>query len=458
MIASKPRILVIDDEPLVKDLLYESLTQKKYRVEVAENGATALKKLSDSYFDLVITDLRIPDIDGLQILKAAKQLHSDLGVIVITAYGTIETAVEAMKVGAFDYLTKPFSLDELDVTLSKYFNYKKLIDENVYLKTELQKVHHFDYIIGKSEAMQKVFEIVKTVAESKATVLIYGASGTGKELIARAIHLNSPRRDRPFVTTNCAALPETLAESELFGHEKGAFTGAIKETKGRFESAHSGTLLMDEISEMSLFLQPKLLRVLQESAFEKVGCTDSVQVDVRIIVTTNKDLKEQVKLGKFREDLFYRLNVVPISLPPLKDRKDDIPLLAKHFLTKYSTENNKSIAGFADNLMTKLMNYDWPGNVRELEKAIERAVVISKESVLQNKDFPLLQQETVSSGFDIEVIPMMSIKDMEKMQILKALKFCKGNKTQAAKLLGISVRTLRNKLKEYNILESTLKV
>jgi len=450
MVKTKRRILIIDDEPLVKECLYEALTKKNYLVEIAEKGQTALSILKTHSFDLVITDIRIPDIDGMEILKTAKAIDPNLGVIVITAYGTIENAVEAMKVGAFDYITKPFPLDVIELAINKYFNYKKLLDENFFLKNELTKVHSFNEIIGKSKKMQKIFEIVDAVAESKATVLIHGASGTGKELIARAIHYRSPRRNGPFIKTNCAALPESLAESELFGHEKGAFTGAIKNTKGRFEMADGGTLLLDEISEMSMALQAKLLRVLQEKEFEKVGNPESVFVDIRIIATTNKDLKAEVENGCFRKDLYYRLNVVPIQLPTLQEHKEDIPLLAEYFLNKYAKENNKSITGFADEVIDLFLECDWPGNIRELEHTIERAVVISKDPLLRMKHFKTLIKEVkLAEKIKIVNVGDSRLNDIEKLQIMKVLNECGGNQTRAAAKLGISTRTLRNKLKKY---------
>lgn len=453
MTVSKKRILVVDDEEMIKNLLYEVLRKKNYDVDIAENGSTALQKFKSKPFDLVITDIHIPDINGMQILKTVKETNDEVGVIVITAYGTIENAVEAMKNGAYDYITKPFSVNELTLLVKKYFDYKKLIDENYFLRNELQKAHAFDNIIGKSEKILKVFQIVEAVAESKATVLIQGTSGTGKELIARAIHQCSPNRDGPFIKTNCAALPESLAESELFGHEKGAFTGAIKDTKGRFEWADGGTLLLDEIGEMGLGLQAKLLRVLQEKEFQRVGSSESIMVDVRIIATTNRNLKEEVEKGTFREDLFYRLNVVPILLPSLKERKEDIPLLAEHFLLKYTKENKKNIKGFSDEVIDIFMEYDWPGNVRELENMIERAVVISKDKIMRPKHFLFMTKETENENQHIKVIPesQVKLKDSEKHLILRVLKECNGNKTHAAKKLGISVRTIRNKLNKYKL-------
>jgi len=448
------RILVVDDEPLIQDLLCEAFRRKRYEVEVASNGRQAMLMLKKQPYDLIITDIRMPDLSGMDLLKEAKKVYPDVGVIVITAYGTIRSAVEAMKRGAYDFITKPFSIDEMELIVDKYFEYNRLVHENRYLLSELGRRYSFDNIIGKSPKMRKVFEIVEMVAPTKATVLIQGPSGTGKELIARAIHYNSPRRNKPFVKTNCAALPEGLVESELFGHEKGAFTGAIRRTKGRFELADGGTLLLDEISEMSPNLQAKLLRVLQEKEFEKVGNPETIQVDVRIIATTNKDLWEEVKKGRFREDLYYRLNVVPIYLPPLKERKEDIPLLIEHFIRKYSAENQKQIDGISPRAVEMLMSYDWPGNVRELENAIERAIVICKGRLLEPEHFILFRELQMSSGKDSpagETILQKSLRlrDMERELILRVLREQGGNRTRAAEVLGISVRTLRNKLREY---------
>ena len=451
MSLKSPKILVVDDEPIISSMLYEGLNRKNYQVVVADNGSRALEQLKNNNFDLVITDIILPDLNGMEILKKAKQLDPDLGVIMITAHGSVESAVEAMRVGAYDYLTKGFSIDEIEVTVEKYFNYQRLVHENEALKSELGIRYETDNIVGNSPKMKTVFEMVEMVAPTKATVLLQGPSGTGKELVARAIHQCSPRHDRPFIKTNCAAIPEGLMESELFGHEKGAFTGAIRRTKGRFELADGGTLLLDEISEMKPNLQAKLLRVLQEKEFEKVGNPEPVQVDVRIIVTTNRDLKKEVEGGNFREDLFYRLNVVPINLPSLKERKEDIPLLVDYFVTKYSIENNRAKKSVDEDALKLLMKYDWPGNVRELENTIERAVVIGKEQSIKTKHLYFgdykgggnMPTPTLSLPSDI------TLKEFERMLILQTLTEHGGNRTWAAEKLGISVRTIRNKLREY---------
>jgi len=451
MSLKSPKILVVDDEPIISSMLYEGLNRKNYQVVVADNGSMALEQLRNNNFDLLITDIILPDLNGMEILKTAKQLDPELGVIMITAHGSVESAVEAMRVGAYDYLTKGFSIDEIEVIVEKYFNYQRLVHENEMLKSELGIRYGIDNIIGNSPKMKKVFETVEMVAPTKATVLVQGPSGTGKELIARAIHQCSPRQNMPFIKTNCAAIPEGLMESELFGHEKGAFTGAIRRTKGRFELADGGTLLLDEISEMKSNLQAKLLRVLQEKEFEKVGNPEPVQVDVRIIVTTNRDLKKEVESGNFREDLFYRLNVVPLNLPSLKERKEDVPLLVDHFVTKHSLENNRAKKSVDEDALKVLMKYDWPGNVRELENTIERAVVIGKEQSIKTKHLYFgdykgggnMPTPTLSLPSDI------TLKEFERMLILQTLREQGDNRTWAAEKLGISVRTIRNKLREY---------
>jgi len=448
----KKKILVVDDEPLMQEFLMETLERHHpYEVDLAENGKEALKKIRNDSFQLIISDIRMPDISGMDLLNRIKKIDSSCGVILITAYGTVQMAVQAMKQGAFDFITKPLNVDQIEMIVDKYFKFKDLQTENSFLKDEINRKYGFANIVGKSEGMKRVFEIVEMVAKSKATVLIHGPSGTGKELVAKAIHYNSDRRDKPFVKTNCAALPDGLIESELFGHEKGAFTGAIRSAKGRFELADGGTLLLDEISEMSLPLQAKLLRVLQEKQFEKVGNPETFQVDVRVIATTNRDLKEEIRKGTFREDLYYRLNVVPIELPPLRERKDDIPLLVEYFIRKYSRDNNKEISGINTDALKLLMKYNWPGNVRELENTIERAVVISKEPVLSTQHFLTFNafEEDWQGENSTWQGNTKNLKEMERRKILEVLRETNGNRTRAAEELGISVRTLRNKLREF---------
>lgn len=444
------RIFVVDDEEMIRDLLKETFQRKGYDVDVVATGKEALSQLAGHPYDLVITDLRLPDISGMKVLAEAKKENPNLGVILITGYGSIKNAVKAMKQGAFDYITKPFELDEIELVVAKFFEFQNLVGENEYLRSELDRKFSFSNIVGSSDPMQKVFDAIRMVAKSRATVLIQGASGTGKELVARAIHYNSDRKNGPFVTTNCAALPEGLVESELFGHEKGAFTGAYRMSKGRFETASGGTLLLDEISEISPPLQAKLLRVLQEREIERVGGGKPIPVDVRIIATTNRDLKREVEENRFRGDLFYRLNVVPIYLASLSERREDIPLLVQHFVRRFAAENNKPIKGIAEPAMKLLSQRDWPGNVREIENCIERAVVMCGPDVdtlnIQHFYFgEAVSQDTVSETAGSQ----RTLRDVEKNLILKTLQETDNNRTRTAELLGISVRTLRNKLNEY---------
>lgn len=400
------RILVVDDEPLMRDFLVETLQRKKYLVEAVGNGSQAIEKVKVEYYDLLITDIRMPEVSGMEVLEEVKKINPETEVLMITAFGTIENAVGAMKLGAYDYITKPFSADEIEIVVDRAMERQRLRDENRILRNDntqlrnlLKEKYTFSSIVGVSEVMRKVYDAIEMIAPTKATIIIYGESGTGKELVARAIHYNSDRQNKPFIKVSCAALPETLMESELFGHEKGAFTGAIRTTKGRFELAHTGTLLLDEIAEMSLPLQSKLLRVLQEREFERVGNPSPLNVDVRVVATTNRELKQEVQEGRFREDLFYRINVVPICLPPLRDRKEDIPLLVDHFLRKYCEENGRDIMGIDDEAIEKLMAQDWPGNVRELENHVERAVVLCRDDVLTERHFQLEHESAEKGSF-----------------------------------------------------------
>lgn len=453
------RILVVDDEPLMRDFLVETLQRKKYLVEAVGNGSQAIEKVKVEYYDLLITDIRMPEVSGMEVLEEVKKINPETEVLMITAFGTIENAVGAMKLGAYDYITKPFSADEIEIVVDRAMERQRLRDENRILRNDntqlrnlLKEKYTFSSIVGVSEVMRKVYDAIEMIAPTKATIIIYGESGTGKELVARAIHYNSDRQNKPFIKVSCAALPETLMESELFGHEKGAFTGAIRTTKGRFELAHTGTLLLDEIAEMSLPLQSKLLRVLQEREFERVGNPSPLNVDVRVVATTNRELKQEVQEGRFREDLFYRINVVPICLPPLRDRKEDIPLLVDHFLRKYCEENGRDIMGIDDEAIEKLMAQDWPGNVRELENHVERAVVLCRDDVLTERHFQL-EHESAEKGsfFGLGGVgPGMTLREMEKRLILSTLTSESNNRTRTSGILGISVRTLRNKLKEYS--------
>lgn len=444
-------ILVVDDEKSVRDSLRKTLEREEYNVFLAESGQGALEILRSHSLNLMLTDLRMDDMDGVQLLKAAKNLSPEVEVILMTAYGSVEVAVEAMKLGAYDFIEKPLKRASVLKVLAKALEKQGLWLENRYLRQQLQEAHKFENIIGSSHQMKPVLDMVAQIAPTSATVLISGESGTGKEVIANAIHYASLRQEKPLVKVSCAALPETLLESELFGYEKGAFTGADARKLGRFELADGGSIFLDEISELSPAMQVKLLRVLQESEFERLGGTKTIKVDVRIIVATNLELSKLVADGKFRDDLYYRLNVISINLPALRDRKEDIPLLVDHFLKKYQQKNQKPIRGISQNAMELLMNYDWPGNVRELENAVERAVVMAKKDVIQVEDLPpyLQSQSNLPQKPDHITISIgMTLEEIELMCIKEALGRADGDKELAAKLLGISSRTIYRKLNE----------
>jgi len=443
------KILIVEDDALMQDFLKETLSRLELAVDAASTGEEALQKIQSADYDVILSDLRMPALSGIEVLKAAISHQPESKVVMMTAYGTVESAVEAMKLGAFDYVTKPISADEVEIVIKRALEYKKLQWENQQLRTEIAGRYRFDNIVGKSSLMQKVFQQIEVVAESNSTVLITGETGTGKEIVAKAVHYNSQRKDFPFLSINCASIPEGLIESELFGHEKGAFTGAIKTNLGRFELAHGGTILLDEISETSPALQAKLLRVLQEKQFERLGSGSPIQVDVRVIATSNRDLGGQIKSGKFREDLFYRLNVLPLHLPPLRERKEDIPLLIDFFLERYNKESGKQVQKVEEKALLVLMNYAWPGNVRELENYIERAVVVSKKPVLTLSDFPI--ELLYPPAEESEDGGGQSLAAAEKNLILKTLRESNDNRTKTAEKLGITTRTLRNKLKEYGM-------
>lgn len=454
---SVPRILIIDDEPLMRMSISDALKDDGYEVLEAGLGKEGITLFRDNSFDIVITDLRLPDLNGLEVLKACKRYSPDTMVILITAHGSVDTAVEAMKFGAYDYITKPFSMEELLLMVKRLMKMRALEQENELLKEQVGCRYQFSGIVARSEAMNAVLEKVKTVSQTDSTVLIMGESGTGKELIANAIHCNSPRKNEPMIKLSCAALPETLLEAELFGYEKGAFTGAVKQKKGRFELADRGTLFLDEIGEMSPATQVKLLRVLQEKTFDRLGGTGTLSVDARIICATQRDLKKEVKLGSFREDLYYRLNVVPIVLPPLRDRRGDVMLLANHFLKIFSVQHNKTIKGFSVEAMEMVLKYPFPGNVRELENAVERAVVMGKGEEVQSWDLPEeINSEALKAINEIENYENLSkaIKDFERQYIIKVLDETKGNRSLAAKMLGVSRKTLWEKCKVLEILKN----
>jgi two-component system response regulator PilR (NtrC family) len=455
----KDKILVADDEQSMREFLEIMFKKEGYHVSLASNGEEVLKLAEKEIFDLVLLDIRMPRLDGISALKKIKALSPETIVIMITAYASADTAIKAMKEGAYDYITKPFKLDEIKLIIKNALEKKNLQRENILLKQVVRERYHFDNIIGQSSKMIVLYELLEKVAPTKTNILITGESGTGKELVAKAIHYNSPRKDKPFVTLNCGAIPEFLIESELFGHMKGAFTDAIATKKGLFELADEGTIFLDEISELPLLMQVKLLRVLQDREFKRVGGTEDIRVDVRIISATNKDLEEGVREKRFREDLFYRLNVIQIKIPPLREKREDIPLLTTHFLKKYSEELNKNISGISPEALRILLGYDYPGNVRELQNIIERAVAleISQELSAQNlssyldEQLPMkkrpLDLEIPNEGIDLEKV----VEDLERMLLLKALEKTKGIKKKAADLLRINFRSMRYRLEKYGL-------
>jgi DNA-binding NtrC family response regulator len=447
----KNKILLVDDEEIVRDSASEWLTEAGYEVLTASDGMQALNIVREQDIDIMLADLKMPGMDGIELIRKSKEINSNLPVVIMTAHGTIASAIEAMKAGAYDYLEKPFCPERAEILIKNLLAHQTVLKENIALKKELTKKHQLEELLGKSPKMQELFELIRTVAKSNATVLIQGETGTGKELVARAIHANSLRHKCPFVSLNCAALPESLLESELFGHEKGAFTGAITQKKGKFELAHTGTIFLDEIGDISLNIQVHLLRVLQEKEFSRVGGNDIIKVDVRVIASTNRNLKKRIEEGKFREDLFYRLNVVPIILPSLKERTEDIPLLARYFLRKYNNENNKNVRDFSAEVLDFFMNYHWPGNVRELENAIEYSVVLSQEEIIQLDDLPPMLRKAISKDIITSPTNENTLQEMEKQHILKVLEENDWNYSRTAKTLGISRSTLYKKIQSYHI-------
>ena len=454
MVEMKAEILVVDDDAAHVKMLQAVLTHEGYRVCTASHGKAAVEEINRRFFDLVLMDIRMQNMDGIEALKEIKKISPGIPVLLMTAYASVKTAVEALKSGAFDYLTKPLDTDVLVNTVGKALSFHRLEEENKNLKVALGALSPSGRIIGRSPAMQECLETLRLAAPSAATVLITGESGTGKELIAKALHENSPRKDHPLITVNCAALPETLLESELFGHVKGAFTGATDRKKGRFQLAHQGTIFLDEIAETSPAIQAKLLRVLQEKEFEPVGSGQTVRVDVRVAAATNRDLPSEIAAGRFREDLYYRLNVLQIHIPPLRRRKEDVPLLADFFLSRYAKKNRRRITGFSPRTMDLLMRYDWPGNVRELENIVERAVILSKGEVILPADLPDTFRKTDADAHARDpggLGPGRPLKEVEKEMILQTLEMAGGNRTRAAEILGISRRTLQLKLKGYGV-------
>ncbi len=453
------RILVVDDEKSMCDFLEIMLKKEGYNVTATTDPKEALAALEKDFFHMVLTDIRMPEVDGFEILRRAKELNPDTLVIMITAYGSPEGAVEAMKQGAYDYITKPFQVDEVKLTIRKALERYLLWEENVRLRQLVEQRYQFWNIVGKSPRMLKVFDLIEKVSQAKVNVLILGESGTGKELVAKAIHYNSPRKNGPFVPINCGAIPETLLESELFGYVRGAFTGAVTSKRGLLEIASGGTLFLDEIGDLPLSLQVKLLRVIQEREFKRVGGTEDIKVDLRIIAASNQDLAEKIRKKEFREDLYYRLNVIQINLPPLRERREDIPLLVHHFVDKYSKEMGKEIKGVTPEAMELLVNYDYPGNVRELENIIERSVTLETEPYITDKHIRSYMSERLLSrelpikveipeeGIDLNRV----IEEIEKAFLLKALERTGGMKKKAAELLGMNFRAIRYKLAKYGL-------
>jgi len=444
-------ILVIDDEETIRDSCSQVLKKEGYSVKTAEDGLEGLKLLKKEFFHAVLLDLRLPGLDGMEVLSRIKEENPKTPVIIITGYASIDSAVEAMKRGAADYLAKPFSPEQLRIITRKALDNRKILLENIYLREELEKKVEFDMVIGKSKPMEKILDIVGRISSSDSTVLITGESGTGKEILAREIHNHSPRRDAPFVVVDCGALVETLFESELFGHVKGSFTGAHETKHGRFEVANGGTIFLDEISNISLNIQAKLLRVIQEREITRVGSTKPIKVDVRILAATNENLADLVMKEKFREDLFYRLSVVPINLPPLRERREDIPSFIDHFIKKYSKKVRKDIKSVSPAVKKALMEYDWPGNIRELENTIERAVVLTKGDRIELED---LFYHGISASSSL-LLPVgekyKPLEDVEKEYIKIVLKAQHGNKSKTAKILGIDRKTLMTKIKKFRI-------
>jgi len=448
-------ILIVDDEKNYLVILEALLAPEGYEIITQDNAVNALRLIREADLDLVITDMKMPGMDGMELLDEVKNIDSDLPVIIMTAYGTIEMAVEAMKKRAYDYITKPFRNEELKLTIKKALELYRLKKENRLLSEALSDRYGYGNIIGKSKPMLKVYDMIGKVAQSRASVMITGPSGTGKELIARAIHYNSPRKNGPFISINCGALTETLLESELFGHEKGAFTGAVSMKKGRFELADRGTLFLDEVGEMPPPLQVKLLRVLQEMEFERVGGTKTIKVDVRILAASNRQLKEDVDTGMFREDLFYRLNVVQIEVPPLKERIEDIPLLVAHFIEKFRPSKKRNIE-LAPEVWKVLYTYSWPGNIRELENAIERALVMNSDGLICTEDLPdeFSQKEeelNVDRFIPLDAPLQKTLEQIEEKLIRRSLNECNNVQAHAAKMLGITKSLIQHKMKKYNI-------
>jgi len=464
VLLEKGEILIVDDEVVVCESCRRILEKVGYTVETTTNSREALERIKQKLFDVVIVDLKMPQIDGMEFLRRVKQDYPEIMVIMITGYSTVDTAVKAMKMGAFDYIPKPFTPGELEVIVKNAMDKKRLVFENRYLRNQLRERYRFGNIIGKSKKMQEIYQIMEKVAPTDSTVLIYGESGTGKELVAKAIHYNSPRKDKPFISVDCGALSESLLESELFGHIKGSFTDATVTKPGLFEVANGGTFFLDEVGNISLSTQAKLLRVLQEREFKPVGGTKWKKIDIRLIAATNRNLKKMIEEGTFREDLFYRLNIVPIFLPPLRERREDIPLLASHFLQKYNQERNRNVKSISSEAMQLLMDYSWPGNVRELENVIERVVVMNEGDTIKPEHLPLnIRGEEAT--FEVEVprsweevkkikknLRKKLVAKIEKKFVLEALKRNNWNVTKSAKDVGMQRQNFQALMRRYNII------
>jgi len=446
-VADPATLLIADDDPGLRESLERTLTREGYRVVLASDGRAALERVQAGGVDLIVTDLRMPGLTGLELLRAAKAIMPDVDVILLTAFGTVEEAVKAMKDGAYDFLTKPFRREQLIKLIDKALERRDLIEQNRALKKQLEDLRAKGQMIGASPIWRRMMTLVEQVADSSATILIQGESGTGKELVARTIHERSARRNGPFVAVNCAALPETLLESELFGYEKGAFTGAAGRKEGRFELASAGTLFLDEVADLSLVTQPKILRVLQEGEFERLGGTRTLQVDVRIVAATNRDLSDMVKDKRFREDLYYRLNVITVRVPPLREHPEDIRLLAQHYLRVYSAKNGRKLEAFSNEAIARLESYAWPGNVRELENLVERSVLLARKDRIDAEDLPeeVMGVKRPPRDAILELVGT-PLADIEQRLLDETLRITGGNKTQAADLLGIDVRTVARKL------------
>ncbi len=449
MTAEKTRVLVVDDEEIVRESLGGWLAQDGLQVESAPDGPAAVERMKgEGKWSILLVDLKMPGMDGIQVLEEARRLQPDAAVVIMTAYATVDTAVAAIKRGAYDYLVKPFDPEELSLLIQKIVSQQQLVHENAVLRKALRREYDFHDVVSKSPAMRQVFELARVAAPSGSTVLILGESGTGKEVLARAIHEESPRKEAPFVAVSCAALSESLLESELFGHERGAFTGATARRKGKFEAAHGGTLFLDEIGDVSPKLQVDLLRVLEERKVQRVGGNEPVDVDVRIVAATNRDLRQAVAAGKFREDLFYRLNVISIQLPPLRDRKEDVPLLVERFLELLAVELGKPLTGVSAEALAALMAHAWPGNVRELRNVLERGAVVAQGSVVQLEDLGLKPTAPAAPGG--KAVPP-SLDEVERRHVVEVLSYTGGNVTQAARILRIDRVTLYNKMRRYQL-------